>query len=134
MSTTIQDYLLSRVNIHVTGPAFPHREEPLQCYIPLHRSYSRTSPPPPSWHRPLIPGSSVRTVPSAEAKDGQAFVYDKDIVHIWRLDKTMQAYEVFFWEKALEAAVGQEVLSVAMERWLEREFSAGECLVCRYDR
>ena len=142
MSPTIHDFLLTHLNIHVTGPSFPHREAPMQCYMPIRRDLNHPNPCPPqstqpshlqhspysnslatnnSLHlsRPLVPGASARHIPSAEAKTGHAVVYDKDASCIWKFGSTMQAYEVFFWEKALEAAVGQEVLGVAIEGWLD---------------
>lgn len=133
MSPTVHDYLSTHVNILVTGPAFPHREEPLQCYVPIHsslrRNHAAATVQPVTQEllqRPLIVGGTPRRIPSSQAKDGQAVVYDKDVVYTWRLGSTLHAYEVFFWEKALEGSIGQEVLSVAIEAWLGEQH-VGTC-------
>jgi hypothetical protein len=47
-------------------------------------------------------------MPSAAMKDGTAVVYYRDIVTTWRLPDSMAAYEIYFSEKAYEAALGQE--------------------------
>lgn len=113
MGSTLESFLLTHLSIHVTGPSFPHRSEPLKCYIPLHRSYPRDPGAPNAWR------GAQRII--ADGERG-AVVYDKDMATTWRLGGgTMRAYEVFFWEKALEAAVGQEVLGVVVEGWLQRE-------------
>lgn len=116
MATTIHDFLLDRLNIHVTGPSFPGRDAPLQSYIPTHRSHRRQAPSAPlpsspsategmAQHhqarqqlieRSLFPGGSARSIPSAHAKDGFAVVYDRGVSTKWCMEKTIQAYEVFF--------------------------------------
>lgn len=131
MASPLESFLLTHLSIHVTGPSFPHRPEPLKCYHPLHRSYPRDPGAPNAWR------GAPRIIAATTAQDngsgdngsgggGGAVVYDKDMVTTWRLGGgTMRAYEVFFWEKALEAAVGQEVLGVVVEGWMEQQVGGG---------
>ena len=79
-SASTADLLLSKLNIHVSGASGPKREEPIECFRPIHQAYH----------------SALRTVDSSVAKDGVAVVYDRDIVTTWRLPSSMSAYEVFF--------------------------------------
>ena len=95
------DALYSSLNIHVSG-AGPKRREPLECFRPIHQSYSRgddSSQPSRSIASTLhasIPGGALRTIPSAAMKDGAAVVYDRDITTTWRLPNSMAAYEIYF--------------------------------------
>ena len=113
--TSLEDFLLEHINLHITGPAFQQLEKPLDCYTPVHNSYTRSTSSlnPPSTASLLghirgaespaldniqasIPGGSLRTVPSTAASNGHAVVYDRDVMTMWKLHGTMQAYEVYF--------------------------------------
>jgi hypothetical protein len=93
------DSILPRLNIHVTG-AGPKRNEPVECFRPVHQAYSRPHdrrpPPIASTIRAQMPLGAMRTVPSAHSEDGTALVYDRDVVTTWRLSSSMAAYEVYF--------------------------------------
>lgn len=98
-NTSITDYLLSRLNIHVSGACGPKRQNPLETFQPIHQPYQRSATPA---SRPIPaslgadPTGALRAVSSSAATDGLAYVLDKDMVSTWRLPNTMTAYEVFF--------------------------------------
>ncbi|RMY18924.1 hypothetical protein D0867_05006 [Hortaea werneckii] len=92
----IADLFLDAINITVSGACGPLRESPIQCYYPTHQSYAdeakpRTSPPgnPPVC---AIPGGALRFVKSMLAKDGNAIVFDRDVVTTWRLPSPLAAH------------------------------------------
>ena len=103
----LANFLLSKINIYVTGACGPKRDGPLSCFQPVHQSYYRATP---STAMPVaqdlsraFPGGSLRfLVPSPNANgdvnDGEhsALVYDRDIISTWRLPDTMTAYEIYF--------------------------------------
>lgn len=110
------EWLLSKINIHVSGACGPRREQPIECYYAMHQAY----------HQHCTPSSSQsssrpRCVPSSSTRGGTAIVFDKDIVSTWRLPNTMAAYEVFYFEKAFECALGQGTMLVAIEAFLDQE-------------
>lgn len=83
----------------VTG-AGPKRNEPIECFRPVHQAYSRPhndrSLPITSTIRAQMPLGAMRTVDNAYSDDGTALVYDRDVVTTWRLPSSMAAYEVYF--------------------------------------
>lgn len=97
----IADFLLAHLNIRVSGGCGTQRNEPLECMIPEHQSYRRTSPRD-ATNAAVSAGLSypdgvLRTVDSAVSSNGMALVYDKDVRTLWRLPgRTMAAYEVYF--------------------------------------
>lgn len=98
----LADLLLSKLNIFVSGATGPKRDEPLQCFWPVHHSYSRLAAS--ANHHPLaanldqlIGGGSLRTAAVRPAdNDSASLVYDRDIVTTWRLPNSMAAYEIYF--------------------------------------
>ena len=113
---------MSRLNIHVSGIG-PKRIRPIDSFKSFHQAYPsspRPNPPPiESTIRASLPGGSIRTIKSSATCEGTALVYDRDVVTTWRLPSTMAAYDVFFLEKAFEAALGQETMVVAIEAFLD---------------
>lgn len=101
--TNITELLLSKVNIYVTGACGPKREEPIQCFRPVHQSYQRPVTP---LDHPIavnlnqnLPGGSLRTLTNTSEGDQPsrpALVYDRDVICTWRLPTTMAAYEIYF--------------------------------------
>lgn len=93
------DSILPHLNIHVTG-AGPKRNEPIECFRPVHQAYPRRhdsrSPPIASAIRAQIPLGATRTVDNAYSDEGTALVYDRDVVTTWRLPSSMAAYEIYF--------------------------------------
>ena len=106
-SNELANFLLSKLNIYVTGACGPKRDGPLSCFQPVHQSYYRATP---STAIPVaqdlsraFPGGSLRfLVPLPKANDDAsagehaALVYDRDIISTWRLPDTMTAYEIYF--------------------------------------
>ncbi|SMR59902.1 unnamed protein product [Zymoseptoria tritici ST99CH_3D1] len=96
----VADFLLSKVDIQVSGACSVSRTQPIECYYPFHRPYSahgsKKHAPIDMCMEAIVPGGVPRPVESAAAKDGYALVYDRDIVTTWRLPNVMAAYEVFF--------------------------------------
>jgi hypothetical protein len=118
----MMDFIMQRVNIHVSGIG-PKRIKPIDNFKPFHQAYHSSPRPNPlpieSTIRASLPGGSVRTIKSGATYDGSAIVYDRDVVTTWRLPNTLAAYDVFFLEKAFEAALGQETMVVAVEAFLD---------------
>jgi len=111
MDLNLTDLLLSTLTIHVSGACGPHHVQPIECYYPVHHSYQsdalacRTAAAtaagsgpgwPPSPSPPANRNGGMRRLPSAKTPNGQALVYDRDIVTTWRLPSPLAAYEVFF--------------------------------------
>lgn len=100
MATAFND-LYSSLTVRVAG-AGPRREEPLECFHPVHQSYTRENDPDQpsrsaaSIINAYIPGGTPRTIPSSAMKDGAATVYDRDIVTTWRLPGAQAAHEIYF--------------------------------------
>ena len=114
--------LFKVLNIHITGPSLPEREAPIHCFRPVVRPYYRPDHQTPRDHSlyATLQGGSLRTVDAVDG--GDAVVYDRDVSAVWRLPSMMAAYQVYFWEKAFEAAVGQEVMLIAVEAfWAEQK-------------
>lgn len=78
-NSTLINHLLSHLSIRVSGGADHSR--PLDLFYPKRRSYDQ---------------APLRAVESNAARDGYAFVHDKDLVATWRLPSVVAAYEVFF--------------------------------------
>ena len=96
----LAELLLSRLTIYVSGACGPKREEPLQCFRPVHQSYYRPvnvqdHPFAATLDRDLR-GGSLRTVKNASNGEQESIVYDRDIVSTWRLPTSMAAYEIYF--------------------------------------
>ncbi|KAI7219919.1 hypothetical protein KC333_g2693 [Hortaea werneckii] len=92
----IADLFLDAINITVSGACGPLRESPIQCYYPTHQSYAdeakpRNSPPPNAPTCAIL-GGVPRVVKSVLAKDGNAIVFDRDVVTTWRLPSPMAAH------------------------------------------
>ena len=117
------DFLLSALNIHVSGACGPHRTQPIDCFHPLHHNYRITAPRKPTSFdacmQTALPGGVARNVLSNATRTGQAIVYDRDLVVTWRLPDVLSAYHVFFLEKAFESALGQETMLVAVKAFLD---------------
>lgn len=99
----ISDYILSRIDIQVSGACGPGRTQPMECYSPVHQAYrvnaSKKHAAIDDCMAAIVPGAVPRPVKSLVAKEGYGLVYDRDIITTWRLPTTLAAYEVFFWEK-----------------------------------
>lgn len=94
------DYILAKLEIHVSGACGPPRSQPIECFYPIHQAYNADSS---NKHGPLdhcmsaaIPGAVPRPIKSAAASDGYGLVYDRDIITTWRLPSTLSAYDIFF--------------------------------------
>lgn len=96
----IAEYLLSKVNIYVSGACGPHREAPLDCYTPVHDAYTRTRTfyehPLAAEMNELYGGGSLRILRNISDVDKFSFVYDIDTITTWRLPNNMAAHEVYF--------------------------------------
>jgi len=94
------DFLLSNVNIYVSGGSGPKREGPIECFRPVHQSYHHPHQP----NQPPIafsitsafPGGAMRSIESTASPTGSAIVFDRDLITTWRLPNAMAAYEIFF--------------------------------------
>lgn len=96
----VSDYILSKIDIHVSGACGPSRTQPIECFYPVHQAYSASVS---KKHAPIddcmedvVPGGVPRPVESLAAREGYGLVYDRDIVTTWRLPNTLTAYHVFF--------------------------------------
>ncbi|KAK5166430.1 uncharacterized protein LTR77_007973 [Saxophila tyrrhenica] len=100
LHSRVTDFLLSSLNIHVSGGSGPYREGPIDVYVPFHQAYTRPperSPPPIAFSLAnSFPGGSMRTVESTASPAGEGIVFDIDLITTWRLKNSMAAYEVFF--------------------------------------
>ncbi|CZT21580.1 uncharacterized protein RCC_07444 [Ramularia collo-cygni] len=119
----LSDYILSKIDIHVSGACGPGRTQPIECYYPVHRAYSENIS---KKHasiddrlKDFIPGGVPRPVESLAAREGYGLVYDRDIVTTWRLPAILSAYEIFFWEKEFERALGRNTMLVVLEAFYE---------------
>ena len=97
---SIADFLLSRINIYVSGACGPQREAPLECFVPVHRPYNRART---IFEHPLAGdmsimygGGSLRILRNTSEVDRFSFVHDIDLVSTWRLPGNMAAHEVYF--------------------------------------
>jgi hypothetical protein len=119
----ISDYLISRIDIHVSGACGPERALPIECFYPVHQAYvtacSKKHAPIDECMAAAIPGGVPRPVKSSAAKDGFGLVYDRDPVTTGRLPDTMSAYQVFFWEKEFERALGRNTMLVVLEAFYD---------------
>ncbi|KAI7359738.1 hypothetical protein KC354_g9265 [Hortaea werneckii] len=109
----IADLFLDAINITVSGACGPLRESPIQCYYPTHQSYADEAKPrnsPPS-NAPIcaIPGGVPRIVKSMLAKDGNAIVFDRDVVTTWRLPSPMAAHFAEFL-----ATLGMQTVTIGL--------------------
>lgn len=97
---SIAEFLLSKINIYVSGACGPQREAPLECYTPIHRPYNR--PAATTGHRLAADmdnvhgGGSLRILRNPSEVEQFSFVYDVDVVSTWRLPRALAAYEVYF--------------------------------------
>lgn len=120
---SVSNYILSKIDIHVSGACGPECAQPIECYYPVHQAYSACVS---KKHAPIdhamaaiIPGGVPRPVKSMAARKGYGLVYDRDIVTTWRLPNTASAYEVFFWEKEFERALGRNTMFVVLEAFYD---------------
>lgn len=94
---SLADRLLNTINIHVHSPCIPPRQQPLDCYMPHHVAYTSHHHDQVPCIDPImqsaVPGAAPRRI---EREDGEAWVYDRDVVTSWRLLDVRRAYEVFF--------------------------------------
>ncbi|KJY02294.1 hypothetical protein TI39_contig69g00009 [Zymoseptoria brevis] len=101
----VADFLLSKVDIQVSGACSVSRTQPIECYYPFHRPYSahgsKKHAPIDTCMEAIVPGGVPRPVESAVAKDGYALVYDRDI------------------EKVFENALGQETVLIVLEAFMD---------------
>lgn len=128
----VSDYILSKIDIHVSGACGPQRSQPIDCFYPVHKAYSPRASKSKNAHidhsmAAFIPGAVPRTIESTAAKDGLGIVYDRDIITTWRLPDTISAYQIFFWEKEFESSLGRNTMLVVLEAFYDCEPGIYEC-------
>lgn len=119
----VADYILSKIDIHVSGACGPGRAEPLECFYPVHQAYSdnlsKKHAPVADCMKNVVPGGVPRPIESVATGEGYGLVYDRDIITTWRLPTVLSAYEIFFWEKEFERALGRNTMFVVLEGFFD---------------
>ena len=116
----IADYLLSCLNIHVTGACGPKRLQPIETFRPIHQSYHRPinpdQPPISAAMDSSLPGGSLRTVNTSMADSGVAVVYDRDVVSTWRMPSESPSPKLRGFVSGLSAALSSSTRGTILER------------------
>lgn len=91
----IYDFLSNKTRVQLAGACGPHREDVLGCWTPIHSTYNSKVKSRPSVDA-LMYGGAARVVQSDNAQNGQALIYDRDIITMWKLKDFAAANEVYF--------------------------------------
>ncbi|GIZ47619.1 hypothetical protein CKM354_001070700 [Cercospora kikuchii] len=111
---SVVEFLSNHLDIHPSGAIGPSRNSHIDCFMPVHSSYTRSQ----RYQR----GQAGNTLLRGERRVAEkAIIFDRDIINTWRFSDLSAAKEVFLCEQAFQRAIAQETAFIVIEAFLEKE-------------
>ncbi|CAK1366026.1 uncharacterized protein RHO25_010799 [Cercospora beticola] len=134
---SVVEFLSNHLDIHPSGAIGPSRNSPVDCYMPVHSSYTRSQGYPRAQEGR---GQAGNTLLRGERRtEEKALIFDRDIINTWRFSDLSAAKEVFLCEQAFQRAIAQETAFIVVEAFLEKEVEKlsqqhnADSLLARFD-